>query len=99
MYNPLVAYGAAKTANILFSLALTQKLKNKHVESISLNPGCSSSVRNPASQLLTRSTIAIRTNLQTYMTDEMRQESADLYKAQTGREFRQTPLQISGATF
>ncbi|KAL2047971.1 hypothetical protein ABVK25_011142 [Lepraria finkii] len=67
VYNPLVAYGAAKTANILFSLALTQKLKNKHVESISLNPG------------------SIRTNLQTYMTDEMRQESADLYKAQTGR--------------
>ena len=40
VYNAGLAYGAAKTANILFSLTLKSKLQNKHVESMSLHPGC-----------------------------------------------------------
>ncbi|KAL5119631.1 hypothetical protein ACEQ8H_002477 [Pleosporales sp. CAS-2024a] len=38
-YNGWMAYGQAKTANILFSLSLTEKLKNRGVASYALHPG------------------------------------------------------------
>lgn len=38
-YEPFVAYGQSKTANILFSISLANKLKNKRVRSFSLDPG------------------------------------------------------------
>jgi len=39
-YNPFVAYGQSKSANCLFSLSLTQKLKERGVVSFSVHPGC-----------------------------------------------------------
>jgi NAD(P)-dependent dehydrogenase (short-subunit alcohol dehydrogenase family) len=39
-YNPWLAYGQSKSANILFSSALARKLKGTGVEVFSLNPGC-----------------------------------------------------------
>lgn len=38
-YVPWAAYGQAKTANILFSLALARRLESKHIYSFSLHPG------------------------------------------------------------
>jgi NAD(P)-dependent dehydrogenase (short-subunit alcohol dehydrogenase family) len=39
-YNGWVAYGQAKTANILFSCGLNEKLKEKGVASYAVHPGC-----------------------------------------------------------
>lgn len=39
-YNPWIAYAQSKTANILFSVALTEKLKERGVVSFSVCPGC-----------------------------------------------------------
>ncbi|KAK7972495.1 hypothetical protein PG996_006700 [Apiospora saccharicola] len=39
VYNRWVAYGQSKTANILFSLSLAQKLGSKNLVSVSLHPG------------------------------------------------------------
>ena len=39
-YNPWIAYSQSKTANILFTTGLANKLKNKGVLAFSLNPGC-----------------------------------------------------------
>jgi NAD(P)-dependent dehydrogenase (short-subunit alcohol dehydrogenase family) len=39
-YNGWVAYGQAKTANILFSIALNERLKGKGVTSYAVHPGC-----------------------------------------------------------
>jgi NAD(P)-dependent dehydrogenase (short-subunit alcohol dehydrogenase family) len=39
-YNGWIAYGQSKTANILFSLAINQKLKSKGVVSYAVHPGC-----------------------------------------------------------
>jgi NAD(P)-dependent dehydrogenase (short-subunit alcohol dehydrogenase family) len=39
-YNGWVAYGQAKTANILFSIALNDRLKGKGVASYAVHPGC-----------------------------------------------------------
>ncbi|EGN99803.1 hypothetical protein SERLA73DRAFT_52897 [Serpula lacrymans var. lacrymans S7.3] len=39
VYNEWEAYGQSKTANILFSVALAKKLKNKGIFSYSLHPG------------------------------------------------------------
>jgi NAD(P)-dependent dehydrogenase (short-subunit alcohol dehydrogenase family) len=39
-YNGWVAYGQAKTANILFSIALNERLKGKGVASYAVHPGC-----------------------------------------------------------
>ena len=39
-YHPAVAYGAAKSANILFTRALANRLKSEQVKAISLHPGC-----------------------------------------------------------
>lgn len=38
-YTPFQAYGEAKTAIILFSLALASRLRDKHIYSYSLHPG------------------------------------------------------------
>lgn len=38
-YNAWSAYGRAKTADILFTVALASKLRTRHVDSISLHPG------------------------------------------------------------
>jgi NAD(P)-dependent dehydrogenase (short-subunit alcohol dehydrogenase family) len=38
-YDPWLAYGQSKTANILFSLSLAEKLKSKGVRSYSVHPG------------------------------------------------------------
>lgn len=38
-YNPWSAYGAAKTATILFTMELASRLKAKHTKAFSLNPG------------------------------------------------------------
>ncbi|KAF2247843.1 NAD(P)-binding protein [Trematosphaeria pertusa] len=38
-YDPFVAYGQSKTANILFSVSLTDRLKTKGLRSFSLDPG------------------------------------------------------------
>jgi NAD(P)-dependent dehydrogenase (short-subunit alcohol dehydrogenase family) len=39
-YNGWVAYGQAKTANILFSIGLNKRLKGKGVTSYAVHPGC-----------------------------------------------------------
>jgi NAD(P)-dependent dehydrogenase (short-subunit alcohol dehydrogenase family) len=39
-YNGWVAYGQAKTANILFSVALNDRMKEKGVASYAVHPGC-----------------------------------------------------------
>ena len=40
IYNPVIAYGQSKTANILFSLALTARLFDKYkIKSYALHPG------------------------------------------------------------
>jgi NAD(P)-dependent dehydrogenase (short-subunit alcohol dehydrogenase family) len=38
-YHPFVAYGRSKTANILFSVALDRRLKNKGVRATAVHPG------------------------------------------------------------
>lgn len=38
-YNPFVAYGQSKTANILFTVALAEKLASEGVKSYALHPG------------------------------------------------------------
>jgi len=38
IYNNVQAYGAAKTATILFTVALASKLKDKGIRSIPLHP-------------------------------------------------------------
>ncbi|KAH9204291.1 hypothetical protein DL95DRAFT_529323 [Leptodontidium sp. 2 PMI_412] len=38
-YSPWLAYGQSKTANVLFSKALAQKLKNRGIQSYPLQPG------------------------------------------------------------
>lgn len=39
-YNGWIAYGQSKTANILFSVELNQRLKSKGVVSYAVHPGC-----------------------------------------------------------
>jgi NAD(P)-dependent dehydrogenase (short-subunit alcohol dehydrogenase family) len=39
-YNGFVAYGQAKSANILYSVCLTNKLKDKGIVSYAVHPGC-----------------------------------------------------------
>lgn len=39
-YNGWIAYGQSKTANILFSISLTQKLQSKGIVSYAVHPGC-----------------------------------------------------------
>lgn len=39
-YNGWIAYGQAKTANILFSIGLNQRLKEKGIASYAVHPGC-----------------------------------------------------------
>ena len=77
--------GRAKTALILFTVALTSKLCKKHVDSISLHPGCK---YLPArrSQGHSDGAAAIKTNLQTYMTPEMREEAVKTIETNTGRK-------------
>jgi NAD(P)-dependent dehydrogenase (short-subunit alcohol dehydrogenase family) len=39
-YNGWVAYGQAKTANILFSIGLNERLREKGIASYAVHPGC-----------------------------------------------------------
>jgi NAD(P)-dependent dehydrogenase (short-subunit alcohol dehydrogenase family) len=39
-YNGWVAYGQAKTANILYSIGLNERLKEKGISSYAVHPGC-----------------------------------------------------------
>jgi NAD(P)-dependent dehydrogenase (short-subunit alcohol dehydrogenase family) len=39
-YNPYVAYGQSKTANILFSVSLNEKWQKEGVVSYAVHPGC-----------------------------------------------------------
>ena len=39
-YNGMIAYGQAKTANILFSVGINEKLGSKGVRSYAVHPGC-----------------------------------------------------------
>jgi NAD(P)-dependent dehydrogenase (short-subunit alcohol dehydrogenase family) len=41
-YNGWLAYGQSKTANILFSVYLSQKLRDKGIVSFAAHPGCAS---------------------------------------------------------
>ena len=43
-YSPFLAYGQSKTANILFSVNLSQHLKSQGIISYSVHPGCKFSV-------------------------------------------------------
>ena len=45
-YLPIVAYGQSKTANILFSLSLQQKLKSRGITSFGVHPGGEFSLPN-----------------------------------------------------
>lgn len=45
-YSPFVAYGQSKTGNILFSVSLTEALKERGVRSFSVHPGCEYSTRS-----------------------------------------------------
>ena len=77
--------GRAKTANILFTVALAAKLRTQHIDSISLHPGCK---RFPirCSRRHTDGVAAIKTNLQTYMTPEDREEAIKKLEENTGRK-------------
>jgi NAD(P)-dependent dehydrogenase (short-subunit alcohol dehydrogenase family) len=39
-YNGYVAYGQAKTANILFSVGINERFGNKGMKSYAVHPGC-----------------------------------------------------------
>jgi NAD(P)-dependent dehydrogenase (short-subunit alcohol dehydrogenase family) len=39
-YNGWVAYGQAKSANILFSIGLNERLREKGVATYAVHPGC-----------------------------------------------------------
>lgn len=39
-YNGWLAYGQAKSANILFSVGLNERLKNKRIVGYAVHPGC-----------------------------------------------------------
>jgi NAD(P)-dependent dehydrogenase (short-subunit alcohol dehydrogenase family) len=45
-YSPFVAYGQSKTGNILFSVSLTERLKDRGVLSFSVHPGCEFPIEN-----------------------------------------------------
>jgi NAD(P)-dependent dehydrogenase (short-subunit alcohol dehydrogenase family) len=51
-YNGWVAYGQAKTANILFSVALSERLEGKGVASYAVHPGCKYIARERCSVLM-----------------------------------------------
>jgi NAD(P)-dependent dehydrogenase (short-subunit alcohol dehydrogenase family) len=46
-YNGWVAYGQAKTANILFSIGLNERLRGEGVASYAVHPGCKWLYLNP----------------------------------------------------
>lgn len=73
-YHPSSAYGAAKSANILFTLALAKRLKSEEVKAISLHPG------------------SVATNLQSYMTPELAEETMQMIRDKTGRPFERPKL-------
>lgn len=77
--------GRAKTANILFSVALASKLHTKHVDSVSLHPGCKI-FPIPRSQHHSDGVAAIKTNLQIYLSPEARTEAINLLETNTGRK-------------
>jgi NAD(P)-dependent dehydrogenase (short-subunit alcohol dehydrogenase family) len=52
-YNQWAAYGQAKTANMLFSLSLADRLKNKRISSFSLHPGGTRPMLGSKVELLT----------------------------------------------
>lgn len=43
-YNGYIAYGQGKTANILFSVGLNERLRQKGIVSYAVHPGCKSSI-------------------------------------------------------
>jgi NAD(P)-dependent dehydrogenase (short-subunit alcohol dehydrogenase family) len=45
-YSSFIAYGQSKTGNILFSVSLTEYLKDRGVLSFSVHPGCEAPVEN-----------------------------------------------------
>jgi NAD(P)-dependent dehydrogenase (short-subunit alcohol dehydrogenase family) len=45
-YSPFVAYGQSKTGNILFSVSLIERLKDRGVLSFSVHPGCEFPIEN-----------------------------------------------------
>ncbi|KAK0511869.1 hypothetical protein JMJ35_005719 [Cladonia borealis] len=73
-YHPSIAYGAAKSANILFTLALARRLESEQVKAISLHPG------------------SVATNLQTYMTPELAEDTMQMIRDKTGRPFERPKL-------
>ena len=77
--------GRAKTANILFTIELASKLRTRLIDSISLHPGCK---RFPIrrSRRHVDEIAAIKTNLQTYMTPEQREEAMKKLEENTGRK-------------
>lgn len=78
--------GRAKTTSILFTEALASKLHTRHVDSVSLDPGCESCpIRR--SQHHPDGIVAIKTNLQVYMTPEMREEGIQTIETNTGRKY------------
>ena len=48
IYNPWLAYGQSKTANILFGVSLTAKLKGKRISSFAVHPGRKSETKSSA---------------------------------------------------
>ena len=78
--------GRAKTANILFTVALASKLRTKHVDSISLHPGCKGFPIILRSRYHPDEAVAIKTNLQMYMTQERRKEFLKTIETNTGRK-------------
>lgn len=63
-YNPYIAYGQSKTANILFSLSLTQHLEAQGIVSYAVHPGCKFSVPMVVYDITDKSTmVAIWTGL------------------------------------
>ena len=78
--------GRAKTAKILFTVALASELQTKHVDSVSLHPGCKGFPKIPRSGHHPDEAAAIKTNLQTYVTQEMRKEALKAIETNTGRK-------------
>lgn len=47
-YSVWISYGQVKTANVLFSLSLTQKMEAKGIRSYAVHPGCTSIQQTPS---------------------------------------------------
>ncbi len=68
-YNEWEAYGQVKTANMLYSLELAERLKSRNILSFSLHPGGKAILQKlvPKNMKLTVAKVIMGTNLGTHL--------------------------------